>query len=118
MSTKVIFKVRDQVLLQVEHRIYLPQVGDNLVFNTDRYVVVKIEHRFADIEFAECTAVIVYLAAYYEPDDGPLSDAQHAAIREASTAWKIPDENFTKRLFDRGQLQFADIGNGSVISLN
>lgn len=99
MSTKVIFKVRDKVLLQVEHRIYLPQVGDNLVFNTDRYVVVKIEHRFADIEFAECTAVIVYLAAYYEPDDGPLSDVQHAAIREASKASSIPWQNFTEGLF-------------------
>lgn len=100
MSTSVIFKVGDAVLLRVEHRIYLPQVGDNLVFNTDKYVVVKIEHRYADIEFAECTAVVVYLAAYYEPDDGPLSDVQHAAIREASKASDIPWQNFTKGLFE------------------
>ncbi|WP_282348061.1 hypothetical protein [Pseudomonas sp. PS01301] len=35
----------------------------------------------------------------YELDDGPLTDAQHAAIRAASRATNIPEERFTKRLF-------------------
>lgn len=35
----------------------------------------------------------------YELDDGPLTDAQHAAIEAASPASSIPKERFTKRLF-------------------
>lgn len=35
----------------------------------------------------------------YEMDDGPLTDAQYAAIRAASRATNIPEERFNKRLF-------------------
>jgi|GEM_PF-4729586 len=35
----------------------------------------------------------------YEKDDGPLTDNQLAAIREASPATNTPDVNFTWRLF-------------------
>lgn len=35
----------------------------------------------------------------YELDDGPLTDAQIAAIRSASPATNIPEERFTQRLF-------------------
>jgi hypothetical protein len=35
----------------------------------------------------------------YGMDDGPLSDAQHAAIRLASRAAIIPAHRFTKKLF-------------------
>ena len=35
----------------------------------------------------------------YELDDGPLTEAQHAAIRSASPASNIPEERITRRLF-------------------
>lgn len=35
----------------------------------------------------------------YELDDGPLTPAQLSAIRAASTATEIPEEQFTERLF-------------------
>lgn len=35
----------------------------------------------------------------YDMDDGPLSDAQHAAIRLSSGATSISAHQFTKRLF-------------------
>lgn len=36
----------------------------------------------------------------YEEDDGPLTEEQIKAIREASAATDTPDENFTERLFE------------------
>ncbi|MCW7549949.1 MULTISPECIES: hypothetical protein [Photorhabdus] len=36
---------------------------------------------------------------HYEKDDGPLSNEQICAIREASAASDIADDNFTQRLF-------------------
>lgn len=35
----------------------------------------------------------------YELDDGPLTDAQIAAIRSATQATNIPEERYTERLF-------------------
>lgn len=35
----------------------------------------------------------------YELDDGPLTDAEHEAIRAASSASSTPDDRFTKKLF-------------------
>lgn len=35
----------------------------------------------------------------YELDDGPLTNAQHLAIRAASSASRIPAERFTEGLF-------------------
>lgn len=35
----------------------------------------------------------------YEQDDGPLTAAQHEAIRATSSASETPDELFTERLF-------------------
>lgn len=40
----------------------------------------------------------VYLP-YYEPDDGPLTEAQYQRINEVSTAADIPEESFTEKLF-------------------
>lgn len=37
--------------------------------------------------------------AWYEPDDGPLTDEQIAWIREKSKATNIPEESFTQCLF-------------------
>ena len=34
-----------------------------------------------------------------EPDDGPLTEAQLEAIRNASPASQIPDTQFSERLF-------------------
>lgn len=42
--------------------------------------------------------VITYLDETYEKDDGPLSEEQVAAIRNASSATGIPDSKFNKRL--------------------
>ncbi|NIG21291.1 MULTISPECIES: hypothetical protein [Pantoea] len=36
---------------------------------------------------------------YYEPDDGPLTDAQIQRINEVSKAADIPEESFTEKLF-------------------
>lgn len=41
----------------------------------------------------------VIIAPSYELDDGPLTDAQHEAIRAASAATCIPQERFNRRLF-------------------
>ena len=35
----------------------------------------------------------------YELDDGPLTPAQHAAIRSASPVSHLPEERITRRLF-------------------
>lgn len=35
----------------------------------------------------------------YEPDDGPLTPAQLAAIRAASPVSNLPEERITRRLF-------------------
>lgn len=44
----------------------------------------------------------------YEPDDGPLTDAQMDAIRKASPASDTPEELFTENLFESPQFTFVN----------
>lgn len=50
------------------------------------------------VHFALRQMANLYLPKY-ELDDGPLTDAQISAIRAASPATNIPEEQFTARLF-------------------